>query len=437
MLLISRLCIATAMLWTATAVAKGVGTEGDGRMYFAIAVPYGETGFGRAFNKTLANITQSLVTVRTSAGNYSIALDTLVIELPQNGSFTAVLLETLCQKFEGKHVVAVLILGHSPAAFTVSLAATYSGIPVLWARGQGGFLTGFSGIDSHVLEMHLAPTGREVVQALRGILLQAHWHTFTILADSTSSSALQRPDLWGPLAVAPLHPTLIPLPNPPAAQQIFRKLADISRSTRGVVVLLTNREVAVRILEDARRLNMLDGHFVWIWIDTRSSSGYGNSSENNGGSRRRGDGEPGGGGGGASRDGNRGKRRVDPLEELGDMHVNYLLKNDQFLLFNREPQKRQAGSGGGGTVDAVVRTRKRSRGRPELPLGLLSLRPVPIKIDRHLVKGAVRLLISALKVALARGPHWLMDNLVLRRLTTSCWRPQGNKERNFSELYGT
>lgn len=76
--------------------------------------------------------------------------------------------------------------------------------------------------ESRSLEIHLAPTGRELIQALRGVLLQAHWHTFTVLADSGSASGLQRPEIWNALSASPLHPSLITLPSPLKATFVFR-----------------------------------------------------------------------------------------------------------------------------------------------------------------------------------------------------------------------
>lgn len=121
------------------------------RMYFAIASMPGEQSYARAFNKALMNITQSYLEARLKQVRYNITLDTLAIELPENGSFSAALLESLCAKFEGKHVVAVLIIGNTPAAQTVSLTATHAGIPVLWARGQGGVAPGFRSPVSRAL----------------------------------------------------------------------------------------------------------------------------------------------------------------------------------------------------------------------------------------------------------------------------------------------
>lgn len=110
-------------------------------MYFAIASSATDKTFSRAFNKALMNVTQTLLTTRFDRAMYNVTLDTLTIDLPDNGSFSAGLLENLCGQFEGKHVVAVLIVGESPAALTVSMAAEHAGIPVLWTRGHSGFVT--------------------------------------------------------------------------------------------------------------------------------------------------------------------------------------------------------------------------------------------------------------------------------------------------------
>lgn len=114
-----------------------------GSIYFAIAAPNSAQSYSRAFNRTLSNITQNFLTGRSSKSNYNLSLETIVIDLPENGSFSAGLLESVCDKFGSKRIIAVLIIGHSPAAFTVSLTARHAGIPVLWARGDSQLLPGF------------------------------------------------------------------------------------------------------------------------------------------------------------------------------------------------------------------------------------------------------------------------------------------------------
>ncbi|KAI4461866.1 ionotropic glutamate receptor [Holotrichia oblita] len=422
------------------------------KMYFAIAAMASEQSYSRAFNKALMNITQSYLEGKFKETRYNITLDTLAIELPENGSFTATLLEGLCSKFEGKHVVAVLVIGNTPAAQTVTLAATHSGIPVLWAKGQGGMVPGFRSLELNPLEIHLAPTSREMAQALRGLLLQAHWHTFTIIADSESTSALQRYELRGTLSESPLHPTLIPLPSPPLAQIIFRKLADVSRSTRGVVILMTDHNMAGRILEYARRLNMLDGHFVWLWINTAGSlkdKNYTDTSETNQDriEKRSAKFET------PKREDSTHHRDIDHFRnDINDMQFNSILKNDHFLFFNTNNRYRYNSNSRSKSDSETIYSRSRSRrdiffetaninvnpadkfggDRAILPQGLLSLRALPVRVDRHLVKGAVRLLVAALERALLNIPIWLVDNLQRTQMSTSCWRPSGDSERNFS-----
>ncbi|KDR14505.1 hypothetical protein L798_10206 [Zootermopsis nevadensis] len=113
-----------------------------------------------------------------------------------------------------------------------------------------------------------------MLEAVRAMVLATHWHSFTVLADSESSSGvLLRRDLASILNTPPLNPTLLILRSGTAARHsIFRRLADISRSTRGVIVLICNLQTARQVTTEAKRLNMMSGHFVWLWIDTSASS---------------------------------------------------------------------------------------------------------------------------------------------------------------------
>ncbi|KAL3268126.1 hypothetical protein HHI36_007253 [Cryptolaemus montrouzieri] len=119
-------------------------SEADDKSYFAIAT-MPNTSYSRVFNKTLMNLTQNLFPTK----KLNFDLDTLTIELPANGSFSALFLRELCVKLEKKRVLAVFVIGDSPAAFTINMAATYIGIPVLWARGHSGFSPGFRSLVSN------------------------------------------------------------------------------------------------------------------------------------------------------------------------------------------------------------------------------------------------------------------------------------------------
>lgn len=53
-----------------------------------------------------------------------------------------------------------------------------------------------------------------------------------------------------------------------------RQLAKISRSTRGIVLLLCDLSAARRVMSEAQRLKMTGGHFIWIWADISSTAEF-------------------------------------------------------------------------------------------------------------------------------------------------------------------
>lgn len=179
---------------------------------------------------------------------------------------------------------------------------------------------------------------------------------------------------------------------------------------------MSDRSSAIRILDDAKRLNMMDGHFVWLWIDTAASISVKNATDD--------ERDP------KDKPEDRVKRSSLGKSDISDMHVNYLLKNDQFLLFSRNH-----GVESSKLKDRRVHHRPRAAGNGEgtgeLPSGLLSLKPLPVKVDRHLVKGAVRLLVAALKLVIGRSPEWMLNNFVSGHLTNGCWKNVATKENNF------
>lgn len=200
---------------------------------------------------------------------------------------------------------------------------------------------------------------------------------------------------------------------------------------------------------------MMDGHFVWLWIDTAAVIKVRNSTdelaENNENAKNaefeelrikknsdskvafqnvRGDAEQ-----------FRIRRRA-VSRDLEDMNINYLLQNDQYLLFN---------SKNNGVESSKLKDRRSDKElqkkidsdrsgvgishQKDLPAGLLSLKPLPVKIDRHLVKGAVRLLSSVLKDVLDRSPAWMIQNLVAVQ-NNGCWRNVVIKESTFISNFG-
>lgn len=201
---------------------------------------------------------------------------------------------------------------------------------------------------------------------------------------------------------------------------------------------------------------MMDGHFVWIWIDTAQNASYKNITDDTSKDFKE-----------SERDKRseksakdffsyksdyrdnlksrykRGVHKELVQSDLSDMRLNYLLnnKNDQFLLFNHQDGVESSKFKKRNEVisDVNVKTHKKLLNTgdklSELPSGLLSIRPLPIRVDRHLVKAAVRLLVATLKVIVDRCPDWLLESIALGELQTSCWKPLGMKEFNFSSVY--
>lgn len=188
------------------------------------------------------------------------------------------------------------------------------------------------------------------------------------------------------------------------------------------MILFCDQKCAIRILEDAKRLNMMDGHFVWLWVDTAEMTGQRINTTVEEQSTTT-----------TKEESIREKRETATKKsirsDISDIHRNYLLRNDQYLLFNdfegdeKARVVRESGAGGSSVIAKTVET-------SELPSGLLSLKPLPIRVDRHLVKGAARLLMATLKVVLDQCPTCLLE----RRLESSCWT-NSSESTNFSNFF--
>lgn len=127
--------------------------------------------------------------------------------------------------------------------------------------------------------------------------------------------------------------------------------------------------------------------------------------------------------------------------DLSDMHANFLVKNDKFLFFNRQNEHSKLKSIRDSLLQAKREQWKLSsffenrNNSPELPAGLLSLRAWPIKVDRHLVKGAVKLLVGTLRTVLNSMPASLAQNMAEEDLSSSCWDAPSKGEFNFSIIF--
>nr|XP_018917923.1 PREDICTED: uncharacterized protein LOC109044571 isoform X2 [Bemisia tabaci] len=171
--------------------------------------------------------------------------------------------ESLLEVWRNKSVLGVLLFGAEHSGFGVTLAAQSLNIPVLWTTGQA--LNGYlEKTKIGTWEVRMSAGSGELLATLRSFLIVTHWHSFTIISTITP---LSNP-LLSLLRKPPLLPTIFQLRTDATQHAIFRVLTEVSRSTKGVVVLICSELMTKRILAESKRLNMADGDFVWIWVDT-------------------------------------------------------------------------------------------------------------------------------------------------------------------------
>ncbi|XP_047020571.1 uncharacterized protein LOC124630651 [Helicoverpa zea] len=263
--------------WCACAVlaAAGAGRElrvlqADARtaFYVAIAAPPSAADVVRVFNRSLADLSHTYL-----AGDYplhlrNITLLPLYIELPEDEKFGVRVLERTCSALDGRRVAALLVCGGGSAAAAVVTAAARAGVPVLRASPSHVHLSYTIANELLPLEIRLEITARETLHALRATLLHTHWHSFTLLAEEDIYTTLSlRKDLSSIVTAPPLDPKWLSLPKKFSRHVLFRRLAEISRLTRGVVVLICDVNYAKLVMDEAKRLNMLEGNFFWLWLD--------------------------------------------------------------------------------------------------------------------------------------------------------------------------
>ncbi|XP_026751385.2 uncharacterized protein LOC113511860 isoform X1 [Galleria mellonella] len=273
------LCVAwyACAAWCAYAVfaATAGGRElrvlqADARATFfvGIAAPPSAAAVVRAFNHSLAEISHTYLAGDNPLHLRNITLQPLYIELPEDERFSARLLEQTCSAVGGRRVAVLLVCGGGDAASAVVSAAVRAGVPVIRASPSHLHLSYTIANEMLPLEIRLEITARETLHALRATLLHTHWHSFTLLAvEDIYSTFSLRKDLSSILTTQPLNPKWLSLPTKYSRHALFRRLAEVSRLTRGVVVLICDIHYAKLVMDEAKRLNMLDGHFFWLWID--------------------------------------------------------------------------------------------------------------------------------------------------------------------------
>ncbi|XP_031622004.1 uncharacterized protein LOC116340012 isoform X2 [Contarinia nasturtii] len=231
-------------------------------VYFVVAVIGGAKIWARTLAQTLSDMGPPF---NDSSGS---PLRPIYVDLPTNGRFSVNVLLSLCQQSEKRPLAGVVVIGNGQSAHAIAHAGSAMQLPVLWAKGG---TTNLHEIHPEAsLQALLQPSAIEIFEAVRSLFLQTHWHSFFVLSDVQATNVMNVKD--NPLKRPPLVPTIVPLPR--NNEDVFKQLAQISRSTRGVILLLGNVQATRRIMTEAHRLNMVGGHFIWLWIDTSTSTGY-------------------------------------------------------------------------------------------------------------------------------------------------------------------
>ncbi|XP_058833785.1 uncharacterized protein LOC131691421 isoform X7 [Topomyia yanbarensis] len=234
-------------------------------VYFIIALHGGAKLWGRTLARTLLDMG---VPFSNPQGP---PLRPIILDLPPNGRYSSKVLTTLCELIDGVPLAGMIVVGEGQAAKMIALAGSSMKVPVLWAKGG---VASFHGTFNELMSKSqaiLQPSSREIFEALQSILLQTHWYSFYVLSDVKTTMLLEGAEGYT-LKRKPLCATILQLPT--NNDLIYRQLARISQTTRGVVILLCELHVARRILAEAQRMKMLNGHFVWLWADTTTSTEF-------------------------------------------------------------------------------------------------------------------------------------------------------------------
>ncbi|XP_059614954.1 uncharacterized protein LOC132260688 [Phlebotomus argentipes] len=234
-------------------------------VYFVVAAAGGARQWGRILGRTLLDMGPPFSSPQGPV------LRPIYVDLPQNGRFSSKLLTSLCQKTENQPLTGIIVIGEGQSARATALSGSAMKLPVLWAKGGTASLNGLHKEIQTPFQAMLQPSSKEILEAIRALFLQTHWHSFFIMSDVEASMMLGGSE-GAPLRDPPLVPTILPLPA--NNDDVFRQLAQVSKSTRGVVLLLCDLLAARKVMAEAQRLNMVGGHFIWLWADPSSSTEF-------------------------------------------------------------------------------------------------------------------------------------------------------------------
>lgn len=292
----------------------------------------------------------------------------------------------------------------------------------------------------------------------------------------------------------------------------FRMLSDVSHLTKGVVVMMSDSAAAKRVMDEAKRLHMVQGNFVWLWIDTGSSLtarnesklnifyplddrikdrraresgdhhdtssnedyfnnlikqlGSANSTNSTSDTSREPNTRTNETGLVNNSNINNNEINLDNRTEVNDKinkldrvsksslsskntsvsHDYIWISNERVTVFSKDKTSEpfplhvfensttnSFNTTASNNSDRTLRLRRSAKELdvvPPLPVGVLGVRALPLRFDRHLVRSAVRLVADALRRALHRKCHVDAQE---GRQTPSCRDPSPSWQKDFSQ----
>ncbi|KAI5711412.1 hypothetical protein M8J75_000198 [Diaphorina citri] len=320
-----------------------------------------------------AAVTKLNRTLSTMATELSAATNTLVspLVIPLPSSFTG--FNDVHSAWLNKTVIATVVLAPDSPGLLPALASLNQRAPLFWATGQ--VVKGYLEREPlGAFEIRLEAGLHDVFQALRSLLIVTHWHSFTLIHTTLPFTS----SLLHVISKPPLSPQIFPLRPNASPYAIFRMLSEISRATKGVVLLMSDGKVTKKVMDEAKRLHMVDGDFVWLWIDTSAAVTANQTS-----SKQNIDNDP------VEIITENREKRSKPFRPLDSNNTFVRNKRRRFVFFHddfynkRHPLPFPTPSRPPHHVNYSV---------PPLPVGLLAIKALPMKIDKHFLRSTMRML---------------------------------------------
>ncbi|XP_057341527.1 uncharacterized protein LOC130678393 [Microplitis mediator] len=180
-------------------------------------------------------------------------------------SYPLALINKFCTVIENSKVILSLVIGGGSAARFLITAAASLNIPSLWLpmthrdflrQGKRGRF-----------ETRLGSGSEQIGASAIALMEKAHWHAFTLFIDTTLLPIHH--------FVPKNHDKLLPrkiiyLPTSEKSLKLrLRKVSDEGGSG-SVIVLACDLNGAKKILYIANKYQMLNGRFLWLWLDLKA-----------------------------------------------------------------------------------------------------------------------------------------------------------------------